>query len=44
MIKKRIKIGRFERAYALISFTVNTINGVKLCNLESRRRMSSYGK
>lgn len=44
MIKKRIKIGSYERAYALIAFTVNTMNSIKLIHLENRRRTSSYVK
>ena len=41
MIKKRIRIGRSERLYSLVAFTLNT---VKLLQIESRRRISTYGK
>lgn len=47
MIKKRIRIGRSERLYSLVAFTlntVNTVNAVKLLQIESRRRISTYGK
>lgn len=44
MIRKRIKIGNNERLYSLVAFTLNTMSNVKLLHLESRRRVSSYGK
>lgn len=44
MIKKRIRIGRSERFYSLVAFTLNTVNAVKLLQIESRRRISTYGK
>lgn len=45
MIKKRIRIGRSERLYSLVAFTLNTVNAVKLLQIESRRRrISTYGK
>lgn len=44
MIKKRIRIDRSERLYSLVAFTFNTINAVKLLQIESRRRISTYGK
>lgn len=44
MIKKRIRIGRSERLYSLVAFTLNTVNTVKLLQIESRRRISTYGK
>lgn len=44
MIKKRIRIDRSERLYSLVSFTLNTVNAVKLLQIESRRRISTYGK
>ena len=44
MIKKRIRIGRSERLYNLVAFTLNTVNAVKLLQIESRRRILTYGK
>lgn len=44
MIKKRIRIGRSERLYSLVAFTLNTVNTVKLLQIKSRRRISTYGK
>lgn len=44
MIKKRIRISRSERLYSLVAFTLNTVNAVKLLQIESRRRISTYGK
>ena len=44
MIKKRIRINRSERLYSLVAFTLNTVNAVKLLQIESRRRISTYGK
>lgn len=44
MIKKRIRIGHSERLYSLVAFTLNTVNAVKLLQIESRRRISTYGK
>lgn len=44
MIRKRIKIGSYESSYALIAFTINTINSVKFIRLENRRRTNSYAK
>lgn len=44
MIKKRIKIGSYERAYALIAFTVSTASSIKFIRLENRRRTNSYAK
>lgn len=41
MIKKRIRIGRSERFYSLVAFT---LNAVKLLQIESHRRISTYGK
>lgn len=44
MIKKRIRIDRSERLYSLVAFTLNTVNAVKLLQIESRRRISTYDK
>lgn len=45
MIKKRIRIGRSERLYSLVAFTLNTVNTVKLfANRIISRRISTYGK
>ena len=44
MIKKRIRIDRSERLYSLVAFTLNTVNAVKLLQIESHKRISTYGK
>lgn len=45
MIRKRIKLGSYERDYKLVAFTLNTVDSlVKLVKLNERRRISSYGK
>lgn len=46
MIKKRIKFGKHERSYKLVTFTLNVLEStsVKLVKIEERRRIPSYGQ
>lgn len=42
--KKELELVVVERLYSLVAFTLNTVNAVKLLQIESRRRISTYGK
>lgn len=44
MIKKKIKLGKSERSYKLVAFTLNVLEStsVKLIRMEERRRVPSY--
>lgn len=44
MIKKKVKLGRQEKSYKLVVFTLNVpeSTSVKLIRMEERRRIPSY--
>lgn len=42
MIKKKVKLGRQEKSYKLVAFTLNVFESVKLVKMEERRRIPSY--
>jgi hypothetical protein len=44
MIKKKVKLGRQEKSYKLVVFTLNVFESVKLVRMEERRRIFSYAK
>lgn len=46
MIKKKIKLGKHERSYKLVAFTLNVLEStsVKLVKMEERRRIPSYAQ
>lgn len=44
MIKKKVKLGRQEKSYKLVVFTINVFKSVKLVRMEERRRIFSYAK
>lgn len=44
MIKKKVKLGRQERSYKLVAFTLNVLESVKLVRMEERRRIPSYAQ
>ena len=44
MIKKKVKLGRQEKSYKLVVFTLNVFESVKLVRIEERRRILSYAK
>lgn len=44
MIKKKVKLGRQEKTYKLVVFTLNVFESVKLVRMEERRRILSYAK
>lgn len=46
MIKKKIKLGKSERSYKLVAFTLNVLEStsVKLVKMEERRRIPSYAQ
>lgn len=46
MIKKKVKLGRQEKSYKLVVFTLNVLEStsVKLVKMEERRRIPSYAK
>lgn len=44
MIKKKIKLGKSERSYKLVAFTLNVFESVKLVKMEERRRIPSYAE
>ena len=46
MIKKKIKLGKSERSYKLVAFTLNVLEStsVKLIRMEERRRIPSYAQ
>lgn len=46
MIKKKIKLGKHERRYKLVAFTLNVLEStsVKLVKMEERRRIPSYAQ
>lgn len=39
MIKKKVKLGRQEKSYKLVVFTLNVFESVKLVRMEERRRI-----
>lgn len=44
MIKKKVKLGRQEKSYKLVVFTLNVFESVKLVRMEERRRILSHAK
>lgn len=44
MIKRKVKIGRQEKSYKLVVFTLNVFESVKLVKMEERRRIPSYAE
>lgn len=46
MIKKKVKLGRQEKSYKLVVFTLNVLEStsVKLVKMEERRRIPSYAQ
>lgn len=44
MIKKKVKLGRQEKSYKLVVFTLNVFESVKLVRMEEKRRILSYAK
>ena len=46
MIKKKVKLGRQEKSYKLVSFTLNVLEStsVKLVKMEKKRRIPSYAQ
>lgn len=44
MIKKKVKLGRQEKSYKLVVFTLNVFESVKLVRMEERRRILSYAE
>lgn len=46
MIKRKVKLGRQEKSYKLVAFTLNVLEStsVKLIRMEERRRIPSYAQ
>lgn len=44
MIKKKVKLGRQEKSYKLVVFTLNVFESVKLVKMEERRRIPSHAE
>lgn len=44
MIKKNVKLGRQEKSYKLVAFTLNVFESVKLVKMEKRKRISSHAE
>lgn len=44
MIKRKVKLGRQEKSYKLVVFTLNVFESVKLVKMEERRRIPSYAE
>lgn len=44
MIKRKVKLGRQEKSYKLVAFTLNVFESVKLVKMEERRRIPSYAQ
>lgn len=44
MIRKKVRIGKQEKSYKLVAFTLNVLDSVKLLTIEDRRRINSYGR
>ena len=46
MIKRKVKLGRQEKSYKLVAFTLNVLEStnVKLVRMEERRRIPSYAE
>lgn len=44
MIKRKVKLGRQEKSYKLVAFTLNVFESVKLVKMEERRRISSHAE
>jgi hypothetical protein len=44
MIKKKVRLGRQEKSYKLVAFTLNVFESVKLVKMEERRRIPSYAQ
>lgn len=44
MIKKKVKLGRQEKSYKLVAFTLNVFESVKLVKMEERRRIPNYAQ
>lgn len=44
MIKRKVKLGRQEKSYKLVAFTLNVFESVKLVKMEEMRRIPSYAK
>ena len=44
MIKKKVKLGRQEKSYKLVAFTLNVSENVKLVKMEERKRIPSYAE
>ena len=44
MIKRKVKLGRQEKSYKLVAFTLNVFESVKLVKMEERRRILSYAQ
>lgn len=44
MIKRKVKLGRQEKSYKLVAFTLNVFESVKLVKMEERRRIPNYAK
>lgn len=46
MIKKKVKLGRQEKSYKLVAFTLNVFEStsVKLVKIEERRRIPSHAE
>lgn len=43
MIKRKVKLGRQEKSYKLVAFTLNVFESVKLVKME-RRRIPSHAE
>lgn len=44
MIKRKVKLGRLEKSYKLVAFTLNVFESIKLVKMEERRRIPSYAE
>lgn len=44
MIKRKVKLGRQEKSYKLVAFTLNVFESVKLVKMEKRKRIPSYAE
>lgn len=44
MIKKKVRLGRQEKSYKLVAFTLNVFESVKLVKMKERRRIPSYAQ
>lgn len=44
MIKRKVKLGRQEKSYKLVAFTLNVFENVKLVKMEERKRILSYAE